>query len=127
MPPAKPAYPFTVQGEVVYFNNCASSGIFGWILQPDGRPAGWATVRIWNSSEEHFEDSSPEPMPGGDRNWEWICDQHGPKAGTWNIQIVDKDTLVPKSAEVVVSLNADDCTAPGTGRQWARVDFRGNW
>ncbi len=128
MPTATSSYPFVLQGEAIYFNNCATCGIFGWILQPDGRPAGWATIRIWNGSgEEHFADSSPEPMPGNDRNWEWVCGQHGPKAGTWYIQIIDKDTLVPKSPEVVVNLNADDCTAPGIGRQWARVDFRGNW
>src|SRR5690606_299051 len=94
-PTATPAYPFVVSGGTSYFNNCASSGIFGWVLQPDGNPAGWATLRIWNDAgEEHKVDSKPEKMTGGDRNWEWVYGQ-GPLGGTWHVQVVDEDSLIP--------------------------------
>ena len=126
MPIATPSYPFMLQGDVSYFNNCQTCGIFGWILQPDGRPAGWATVRIWDGTgEEHFVESKKEPMLGKDRNWEWVYDECGPVARTWHLQIVDEDTLIPKSTEVTVSLDTSDCE--GTGHQWAQADFLGNY
>jgi hypothetical protein len=118
-PPPAPAFPYAQQGAVTWEPNCGLTLIKGRIFNRDGGPQGGVTVRVWAAGW----DGALSFPSRDDGYWDVLLDIQ-PKAGQWNVAVVDRNTGQPLSPTVVVETGTGDCGPGGGGRQVATVNFR---